>query len=254
MENSKKTYFVCDCHFGLAPKEESRQREMRLVRWLDYVSKDAEAIYILGDLFEFWFEYKSVVPKGYTRLFGKLASLTDTGIPIYFFRGNHDIWTFSYLKEELNLEIVDKPEIRIIQGKKFYLGHGDGLGKGDKSYKFLKATFSSKINQFLFQWLHPDVGALLGYYFSSQSKASHYRKGIDGVNNKGLKRLENYCQSVLKDQADIDFFIFGHVHKPASIPLSNNAKYISLGDWINHFSYAVFDGVKIKNEFFKELT
>ncbi len=252
MENSKKTYFVSDCHFGLAPKKESRQREKRFVQWLDKVSKDAEAIYILGDLFEFWFEYKSVVPKGYTRLFGKLAALTDAGIPIYFFRGNHDIWTFNYLHDELNLTIFNEPKTRTIQGKKFYLGHGDGLGKGDTSYNLLKKVFSCRINQFLFRWLHPDIGALMGYYFSSQSKASHYRKGIDGVNNKGLKRLENYCQSILKDQTDIDFFIFGHVHKPASISLSNKAKYISLGDWINHFSYAVFDGDELKNKIFDD--
>ena len=250
MKKNKRTYFVSDCYFGLAPKEDSRQREIRFVQWLEEISQDAKAVYILGDLFEFWFEYKSVVPKGYSRLFGKLAALTDAGIPVYFFRGNHDIWTFRYLHEELNLELFNEPQIRMIQGKKFYLGHGDGLGKGDKSYNFLKKVFSCRINQFLFRWLHPDIGALLGYYFSSQSKASHYRKGIESVNNKGLKRLEEYCQSVLQEQKDIDYFVFGHVHKSATITLSDTAKYISLGDWINAFHYAVFDGEELKREIF----
>ncbi len=251
MPQNKKTYFVSDCHFGMYPTEKSRERERLFIRWLDSIAAEAEEIYILGDLFEFWFEYKYVIPKGYARLFGKLAEITDRGISVYFFRGNHDIWAFDYLEKELGIKILDKPLRKTIHNKVFFLGHGDGLGEGDGAYKFLKKVFSSRINQFLFRWLHPDIGSRLGHYFSLRSKRSHDKKGIEKVNDMGLRRLELYCQDALKRDEDIDYFVFGHVHKPAIIPLGEKAKYISLGDWIRHFSFAVFDGEKVEIKYCK---
>jgi UDP-2,3-diacylglucosamine hydrolase len=251
MENTKKTYFISDAHFGLFPPEESKKREKLFVNWLSEVSRDAEEIYILGDLFEFWFEYKSVIPKGYARLFGKLAELTDRGIPIYFFRGNHDIWAFDYLEQELGIQIINQPQIKTIQGTIFYIGHGDGLGQGDNSYKLLKKIFTCKINQFLFRWLHPDLGSVLGHFFSGRSKKKHHRSGIEYVNERGLKRLSQYCENLLITYPQIKYFIFGHVHKPATIKVSDTAYYISLGDWIKHFTYAVFDGKEMKTQVYR---
>ncbi len=247
---NKKTYFVSDCHFGLHPLEKSREREKLFIRWLDSIAADAGEIYILGDLFEFWFEYRYVIPKGFARLFGKLAEITDRGIPVYFFRGNHDIWAFDYLEKELGITILDKPLRKTIHNKVFLLGHGDGLGKGDRAYKWLKRIFSSPFNQFLFRWLHPDIGSRMGHYFSLRSKQKHDKRGIEKVNDIGLRRLENFCREELLKDREIDYFVFGHVHKPAIVPIGEKAKYISLGDWIRHFSYAVFDGEKIELKHF----
>lgn len=247
MDDRKKTYFISDAHFGLFPPKESKRREKLFVEWLTEVAKDAKEIYILGDLFEFWFEYKSVIPKGHARLFGKLAELTDEGIPIYFFRGNHDIWAFNYLQQELGLQIIDQPQLKTIQGKIFYIGHGDGLGEGDNSYKLLKKVFTCKINQFLFRWLHPDLGSVLGYFFSGRSKKKHQKSGIEYVNDQGLKRLSQHCKNLLMENPQIDYFVFGHVHKPAKIKISDTAYYFSLGDWIKHFTYTEFDGKEMRS-------
>jgi len=165
-------YFASDFHLGIPDRKTSLIREKRLIRWLDMVAQDAEAIYLLGDLFDFWYEYKTVVPKGYTRLFSKLAELTDKGIPIHFFKGNHDFWAFDYLNEEAGVEIHDGIQEISLKGKKFFLAHGDGLGPGDKGYKFLKKVFLSRFNQFLFRWLHPDLGTKMGLYFSRGSRIS----------------------------------------------------------------------------------
>lgn len=248
----RKTYFVSDSHFGVPDREQSRNREETFIHWLDSISKDADAIYIMGDLFEFWFEYRTVIPKGYARLFGKLAAITDSGIPVYFFRGNHDIWAFSYLEEELNMTIYSDHIIKDIKGSRFFLAHGDGLGKGDKGYKFIRKVFRNRINQWLFRWLHPDIGSRLGYYFSNKSRANHEQRGLETTNLRGIERLTGYCKKVLEKHSDIDYFVFGHIHLPKKVKLNERSLYVSLGDWIRHFSYGVFDGTHLNIEFYQK--
>lgn len=249
--NIRKVYFISDSHFGVPDRAQSRIREQLFIKWLDEVKSDALEIYIMGDLFEFWFEYKTVVQKGYVRLFGKLAEITDAGIPVYFFRGNHDVWAFDYLKEELGLQIYPDMLVKKIFGKTFYLGHGDGLGKGDNGYKFLKKVFRNRFNQWLFRWLHPDIGTALGLYWSNKSRVANLNTGIDEVNQLGLDRITGHCKQVLQSQPEIDYFVFGHVHQHKVIDLNGKAKYFSIGDWIQHFSYLEFDGQILQHKYYK---
>jgi len=250
--NNKKIYFVSDCHFGVPTREKSLEREKLFIRWLDDVKKDAAEIYIMGDLFEFWYEYKTVIQKGYVRLFGKIAEITDSGIPIYFFRGNHDVWAFDYLAEELNLKIYPDTLKKEINGKTFFLGHGDGLGKGDNGYKFIKKVFRNKVNQWLFRWLHPDVGTGMGLFFSNKSRVANENHGIEKVNDIGIERLTGYCKEVLKSDPNIDYFVFGHIHRPQVVDLNGKTKYYSIGDWIRYFSYLEFDGEKLVHKYYKK--
>lgn len=247
----RKYYFVSDSHFGVPDRQQSRIREDLFVQWLEDIREDATEIFILGDLFEFWYEYRTVIQKGYVRLLGKLAELTDQGIPIHFFRGNHDVWTFDYLEKEVGIRIYPDYLIRELEGKKFFIAHGDGLGKGDNGYKFIKKVFRNPINQWLFRWLHPDVGTGLGIYWSHKSRIAHENHGINQVNENGIHRLTGFCRSILDEYPDIDYFIFGHIHLPRITRLNDNALYISLGDWIRHFSYVLFDGNAIEIKYFK---
>ncbi len=245
-------YFISDSHFGVPDREKSLVRERLFIELLEEVKKDASEIYIMGDLFEFWFEYKTVIQKGYVRLFGKLAEITDSGIPVYFFRGNHDVWAFNYLAGEINIRIYADTMIREINGKVFFLGHGDGLGKGDNGYKLLKKVFRNRVNQWLFRWLHPDVGTALGLFWSNKSRVANENTGLEKVNQAGLDRLTGYCRRTLQNHPEIDYFVFGHIHKPEVTDLSGKSKYFSIGDWINHYSYLVFDGEKLEHKFFKK--
>lgn len=247
-KQTKKVYFISDFHLGIPDKENSLKREKLLINWLDEIKNDASEIYLMGDVFDFWFEYKTVVPKGYLRFFGKIAEICDSGIPIHLFRGNHDIWAFNYFQEELNIQLHRKPEIKIINSKKFYLAHGDGLGPGDKGYKFLRKIFEFKFNQWLFKWLHPDIGARMGLYFSRRSRIANLIKEGKKENNIKDKdeMLYKYSKRVLKDDPSIDFFVFGHKHVPRNVQLSKSSRLIILGDWLTNFTYAVFDGEEIK--------
>lgn len=245
----KKTYFASDFHLGIDAKYTSKERELQIVRWLKMIRKDAEAIYLVGDVFDFWFEYSSVVPKGYTRLFGQLAELRDEGIPIYFFTGNHDMWMFRYFEDEFGIPIYRQPIIRDINGKTFFIGHGDGLGPGDYGYKFIKKIFSNKICQFLFARLHPNFGIWLANYWSGKSREANSQEDIyKGEANEWLLTFAN--EKIKK--ANIDFFIFGHRHLPIDFTLKNgSSRYINLGDWMNFNSYAVFDGKDLEIRFFE---
>ena len=247
-KQTKKVYFISDFHLGIPDKENSLKREKLLINWLDEIKNDASEIYLMGDVFDFWFEYKTVVPKAYLRFFGKIAEICDSGIPIHLFRGNHDIWAFNYFQEELNIQLHRKPEIKIINSKKFYLAHGDGLGPGDKGYKFLRKIFEFKFNQWLFKWLHPDIGARMGLYFSRRSRIANLIKEGKKENNIKDKdeMLYKYSKRVLKDDPSIDFFVFGHKHVPRNVQLSKSSRLIILGDWLTNFTYAVFDGEEIK--------
>lgn len=240
LSSGKNIYFASDSHLGAPTAKESYAREIRLTKWLDSVKKDAGAIFLLGDIFDFWFEYKSVVPKGFVRLLGKLAEITDSGIPVYFFTGNHDLWMSGYFEKELNIPVFHSPEIFIIDEKRFFIGHGDGLGPGDKGYKRLKKVFSHPLFIGLFRWLHPDIGLRLGQYLSVKNKLI---SGSEDVIFLGADRewLVQYAKRKLKTER-YDYFVFGHRHLPLEIQLGEKSWYINLGDWIHHFTFGKFDG------------
>lgn len=235
----KKIYFLSDFHLGAPDYEKSREREQRVVRFLDHIKHDAAVIFILGDLFDFWYEYKKVVPKGFVRILGKLAELTDMGIAMHFFVGNHDMWMNGYFEKELNIPVYYKEQEFEFNGKKFIIGHGDGLGPGDHQYKFLKKIFRNKVCQAFFGMLHPSIGIGLADYFSRKSRAA---AGLEDEHFLGEEKewLITYCREVLK-QKHIDFFIFGHRHLPITYDLGDHSLYINTGDWLKYNSYAVFE-------------
>jgi UDP-2,3-diacylglucosamine hydrolase len=250
MDVLKKIYFLSDFHLGAPNATESLVREKKIIRFLDEIKNEASTIFIVGDLFDFWYEYKKVVPKGYVRILGKLAEITDAGIPIHFFVGNHDMWMKNYFKTELNIEVYFAPKEFIFAGKKFLIGHGDGLGPGDAGYKFLKKIFRNKFCQWLFGVLPPNIGIGLADYFSRKSRAKT-GKTNEVFLGEDKEWLVTYSKEILQQQ-HYDFFIFGHRHLPLEIQLNEKSKYINLGDWIQYFTYAVFDGEKVSLKYYKK--
>ncbi len=240
VSEGKKIYFASDNHLGAPTSQQSLPREKKFVRWLDSIQQDAAAIFLLGDLFDFWFEYKTVIPKGFTRTLGKLAEIADAGIPIYYFVGNHDLWMDGYFEEELGIPVYHTPQEFIAGTTTFFVGHGDGLGPGDKGYKRMKKVFTNPVAKWFFRWLHPDVGVRLAQYLSVKNKLI---SGDDDVTFLGEDNewLVQYCKRKLADKHR-DYFVFGHRHLPMQIQLQPDAQYINLGDWIVHDTYAVFDG------------
>jgi UDP-2,3-diacylglucosamine hydrolase len=240
-----KIYFASDFHFGIPDRASSLIRENLFVAWLEMARKDAAEIFLMGDLFDFWFEYGTVIPKGYSRLLGKLAEITGQGIQIHLFRGNHDMWAFSYLTDELNIQLHRDPESRQFGSKSFYLAHGDGLGPGDKGYKFIKKVFANRFNQWLFHWLHPDLGIGLALFWSRRSRYANIQKE-EAEENRNLRLIESrlviHSENLLRDHPGFDFLVYGHYHLPYEKQLNPRSKMIVLGDWLTHFSYAVFDG------------
>ena len=247
--NTCKIYFASDQHFGAPNQIQSAKREKIFLEWLEFIEKDATALFLLGDLFDFWFEYKTVVPKGFVRILGKLASMSDQGIPIYFFVGNHDLWMTDYFKTELNITVFHDPQKFSFQNKSFFIGHGDGKGPGDKGYKRMKKVFTSPFFQFLFRWLHPDIGVKIAQHLSIKNKLI---SGAEDVRFLGEESewLVQYAKRKLENE-HFDYFIFGHRHLPLEIPLSEISTYFNLGDWIQYYTYGVFDGNKFKLEKFK---
>ena len=243
----KKIYFLSDFHLGVPNATESLKREKRIVRFLDSIKENAGEIFIVGDMFDFWFEYSTVVPKGYSRIFGKLAELTDSGIRIHFFVGNHDMWMRDYFQKEFNIPVYFEPKTFEFENKKFYIGHGDGLGPGDKKYKLLKKVFRNPICQWMFGIIPPAIGMGIANYFSQKSRSA---AGSEPERFLGEERewLLIYSRQVLQT-AHYDYFIFGHRHLPIDIKLNDKSRYINLGEWINFNSYAVFDGeiMELKN-------
>lgn len=236
----KKIYFLSDFHLGAPDYKSSLEREKKIVAFLESIRHDAAEIFIVGDIFDFWYEYRKVVPKGYVRLLGKLAELTDSGIIIHAFVGNHDMWMSGYFEEELNIPVYHHPKKFEWNGKKFYIGHGDGLGPADHGYKFIKKVFRNPACQWLFGQLHPTWGIGLANYFSrkSREKTGSADEHFLGEDNEWLAI---YCREVLKKE-HFDYFIFGHRHLPLDLALPGNSRYINLGDWIRTFTYAVLDG------------
>jgi UDP-2,3-diacylglucosamine hydrolase len=243
----KKIYFLSDFHLGAPDRESSLVREKKVVAFLESIRNDAAEIFIVGDIFDFWFEYKTVVPRGYTRLFGKLAELSDAGIKLHLFVGNHDMWMRNYFQEELNMPVYFEPQIFNWNGKQFFIGHGDGLGPGDHGFKFIKKIFRNPVCQYLFGLLHPNWGIGLANYFSrkSREKTGNSDELFLGADSEWLIIFsKEYLQ-----KHKIDFFVFGHRHYPIDYVLNGESRYINLGDWIRNFTYASFDGkqMELKN-------
>lgn len=243
MKKKNKIYFISDAHLGADTDfYTSIEREVHLVNWLDEITDSAQAIYLLGDIFDFWFEYRKSVPKGFTRFLGKISELCDKGTPVYFFPGNHDMWTFDYLEKETGVEVINKPKIINLNNKTFYLAHGDGLGPYDKKYNILKVIFRSRFLQFMFKLIHPDLGIKIAQLWSSSSRKNHkYPKNLEYSN----EWLVKYSKTVLAEQ-HIDYFIFGHRHIAFQYKLNDNSVFTNLGDWTRNFTYAVFDGNDLK--------
>jgi UDP-2,3-diacylglucosamine hydrolase len=240
LPEGKRVYFASDFHLGAPNPAASREREKRIVRWLDTCSGDAEHIFLVGDIFDFWFEYKEVIPKGYTRLLGKLAELRDKGIGISIFIGNHDMWMDGYFEEELDIPVHYEPKTYDIGGKRFYIGHGDGLGPGDHGYKMLKKVFRNPVCRWLFSLIHPSWGIGLANYFSRKSRAATGGE-LEKFLGEENEWLAIYSKEILQ-QAHFDYFIYGHRHLPLDLEVGPDSRYINLGDWLNYFTYAVFDG------------
>ncbi|MEP6466487.1 MAG: UDP-2,3-diacylglucosamine diphosphatase [Parafilimonas sp.] len=240
----KKIYFLSDFHLGAPDFASSLIREKKIVAFLESIKADAQQIIIDGDIFDFWYEYKTVVPKHFVRLLGKLAEITDSGIPVMLFAGNHDMWMRDYFQTELNIPVYFEPKTFNWNNKKFYVGHGDGLGPGDHGYKFIKKIFRNKFCQWLFGQMHPTLGMGVANFFSRESRkkagsADAFFLGDD------KEWLVIYSREMLAKE-HYDYFIFGHRHLPLRIKLNDNAVYINLGDWINYFTYAVFDGTTVE--------
>lgn len=245
---SKKIYFLSDFHLGTPDAASSLQREKKIVQFLDSIKHDAEQIFIVGDMFDFWFEYATVVPKGYVRILGKLAELTDTGIGIHFFVGNHDMWMRDYFQSELNIPVYFEPKSFTFNGKKFYIGHGDGQGPGDDGYKFLKKIFRNRLCQWAFGVIPPAIGMGLANYLSRKSRAIT-TKAPERFLGEENEWLLIYSKEVLQTEF-FDYFIFGHRHLPIDFTINEKSRYINLGEWINYDSYAVFDGLNTELKYY----
>ncbi|MEE4197851.1 MAG: UDP-2,3-diacylglucosamine diphosphatase [Bacteroidales bacterium] len=248
MNQKNKIYFASDVHLGLPNYEESLTREKRFVRWLDLIREDAREIVLLGDIFDFWFEYKRAIPRGFSRFLGKLCEITDSGIPVHYFTGNHDMWIFDYLPKETGIILHKEPIVKEYSGKKFYLAHGDGLGPGDRSYKLLKRIFASRFSQWLFARFHPNIGIWIANTWSTHSRYSRETTPFEGEDKEWLIL---YSKKRLVSE-DFDFMVYGHRHLPMDLRLNEKTRYVNLGDWITHFTYAVFDGEKMELKKFKE--
>lgn len=233
-------YFASDFHLGVPDPDKSRERERLIIRWLDLASTDAKEIYLVGDLFDFWYEYATVIPKGFVRFQAKLAELCDRGIQIHVFTGNHDMWMFSYFEKELGVTMHRGPIVREWNGKRFFIGHGDGLGPGDHGYKFIKKVFANPICIWLFKWLHPDVGVRLANFWSGRSRESNL---IADETYKGdvNEWLLQFCNATLRTE-HFDYFVFGHRHLVLDKKLGERSRYLNLGAWFKDPHFAVWDG------------
>lgn len=236
----KPVYFLSDFHLGVPDEASSKEREQHICHFLDTFGPGAEEIFLVGDIFDMWFEYRTVVPKGYIRLLSTLLRLRDAGVKITAFTGNHDMWMFGYFEKELGIPVHRTAIEREWNGRKFLIGHGDGLGPGDHGYKLIKKVFANKVCQWLFGWIHPDIGLPLANFWSRRSRIA-----TGSTENKYLgddkEYLTRYCHEVLKTK-HFDYFIFGHRHLPLTVPVGNSSQYINLGDWVQYFTFAVFDG------------
>lgn len=240
MPSELRIYFASDLHLGMNSQEESLERERTFVRWLEEIRKDASEIWLLGDIFDYWFEYAKVVPRGFTRFLGKLAELSDQGIRIHLITGNHDIWIFDYLPREVGLELHRKAVERSWNGQRFHLGHGDGLHHGDRTYRFIQRIFRNRILQWLYARIHPNGSMAFAHWWSKKSRTSHGTFGKFLGPDK--EHQVQFARNMLKADPGIRYFLFGHRHIAYDIQIGEESRVVCLGDWIGNFTYAVFDG------------
>lgn len=249
LQPGRRAYFSSDFHLGVPTAEKSRDRERLIVKWLESIEHDAQIIFLVGDIFDFWFEYGHVAPKGFVRVLGKLAQLSDKGIELVLFTGNHDMWMFGYLKEEIGASIYRNPvRFDFINEenttRSIFVGHGDGLGPGDQVYKVLKKVFENRFFQWLFRIVHPDVGMWIASEWSKRSRLANVNKGEERFLGEDKEWLLLYCKDVEKTNHH-DYYVFGHRHLVLDLPVSETSRYINLGEWVSKQSrqtYAVFDG------------
>lgn len=248
----KNIYFLSDAHLGSRALRHTRQQERRLVRFLDDIKEKAEAVYLLGDMFDFWFEYRMVVPRGFTRFLGKLSELTDSGVEVHYFAGNHDLWTWDYLVEECGVILHREPMTLSLADKTFYIGHGDGLGDPDPRFRFIRSIFHSPLCQWLFRWLHPDLGMRFGLNWAKHSRLAHGEGGDPPYLGEDKEHLVLYAKDYLRSHPDVNYFLFGHRHIELDLMLSDQSRMVILGDWISQYTYAVFDGEHLYMENYVE--
>ena len=245
LPSGRKAYFASDFHLGAPDVVRSRQREQQIVSWLDQIRADAEVIFLVGDVFDFWFEYKKTIPKGFVRLQGKLAELTDAGQRVILFTGNHDMWMEDYFTDEMGIPVYRQPRSYILGNKRFLIGHGDGLGPGDETYKKLKVVFEHKLSRRLFRWLHPDVGIAIASAWSKQSRLSHYEEM--SAQDPEKEWLFQYSRSI-EEKEHHDYYVFGHRHVPLDLEITPTSRYINIGEWISAKTYGAFDGDTLRLE------
>ena len=238
----KPIYFISDAHLGCRAMAHNRTRERRLVRFLDSIRDKAGAVYMLGDMFDFWYEYRESVPKGYMRFLGKVSELTDAGVEVHFFVGNHDLWCGDYLTKECGCVVHHQPETVELGDKVFFLAHGDGLGDRDPKFQLLRAIFHNRTCQWLFRWLHPDVGINFGMAWAAHSRRKHLRLGVEQYKGEDEEPLVLFAKKYLLSHPTVNYFIFGHRHIELDLMLSHTTRLLVLGDWIDNFTFGVFDG------------
>ena len=248
--HGKKLFFASDFHLGAPSHQESKIREKRIIRWLDQISEEAAAVFLVGDVFDFWFEYGEVIPKGFIPFISKISQLRDQGTPVLFFTGNHDLWMRDYFTAELGIPVYTHPIEITVEGKKILVGHGDGLGPGDQTYKFLKKVFTNPIAQWLFRWLHPDLGIRLAKAWSGHSRITNISKDENHFLGDD-EWLWQYCKE-LEKKVHYDYYIFGHRHLPLHLEVGKNATYINLGEWVSQNTYLEFDGIRADLKHFEK--
>ncbi len=252
LKKGKKIYFASDLHLGAPYISNPREHEVRFVSWLDSIKDSAEEIYLVGDIFDFWYEYKYAIPKGFTRFLGKLCELTDSGIRIHLFTGNHDVWLFDYLPTECGV-IIHHDTLKIeINGKHFFIDHGDELGVSDRGYKMMKWLFRNRTAQWLFSIFHPNIGIGFAKWWSVKSRTKNENSYKSEYWGDDKEWQVIYAKSYQKENPEINYFIFGHRHIAKEIPINSNSKIIYLGDWIGNFSYAEFDGSELQLKFYQQ--
>ena len=251
LPKGKKVYFASDFHLGIPDRATSIAREKRICNWLDEIKADAAKLYLVGDLFDTWFEYRHVIPRGYTRFLGKLAELSDSGLSIEAFTGNHDLWMLDYFEKELNIPVHHAPIMPEFNGKKFFIAHGDGLGPGDTGYKVLKKVLRNPVSQWIYRRVHPNTGVGLAGWFSRLGPKHSAESPAKQFLGPEKEMLVQYCLETLKTQ-HYDYFIFGHRHIAVEYPLQADSLYVNLGDWLQYDSYAEFDGTDLKLKYYKQ--
>lgn len=240
---NKKIYFASDFHLGAPTEEQSKIREKKIVAWLEEIQQDAAVIFLVGDIFDFWFEYKYTIPKSFLRFQSKLLQLIEKGISIHFFTGNHDMWMFDYFTNELGIPIHRKPISLNTKNAKFHIAHGDGLGPNDHFYKFLKNIFTNKFFQGVFRWVHPNIGFWVATTWSNKSRLSHIDKEDP---SRGEKEWTFIYSKEIEQTSHHDYYVYGHRHVPMEMDLSPTSKYFNLGEWVTQYTYLEYDGIEAK--------